>query len=137
MMRTYSELITFDTFEDRYNYLKLDGIVGQDTFGFDRYLNQMFYRSREWRDFRREIIIRDRGCDLAMPEYQIVGSLILIHHLNPITPEDIVNRNSCLMDPENAVCVKKNTHDAIHYGTFDLIPKGPIERKANDTCPWK
>lgn len=137
MNKTYSELVSIDSFEERYNYLKLDGIVGQDTFGFDRYLNQIFYRSKEWRDFRRSIIIRDDGCDLAHPDFKIYGKMILIHHLNPITPEDILNRNSCLLDPENVVCTVKNTHDAIHYGSFDLIPKGPIERRKNDTCPWK
>lgn len=135
-MKTYSELITIPTFEERYEYLKLDGMVGVETFGFNRYLNQSFYRSKEWRDFRRDIIIRDQGCDLAHEEHPIRG-LILIHHLNPITKEDIVLGRSCVLDPENAICTMKITHNAIHYGDYGIIPSGPIERKENDTCPWK
>lgn len=136
MMKTYSELITIPTFKERYEYLKLDGMVGVETFGFNRYLNQSFYRSKEWRDFRRDIIIRDQGCDLAHEEHPIRG-LILIHHLNPITKEDIVLGKPCVLDPENAICTMKITHNAIHYGDYGIIPSGPIERKENDTCPWK
>lgn len=136
MMKTYSELITIPSFEERYEYLKLDGLVGNETFGFNRYLNQSFYRSKEWRDFRRDIIIRDQGCDLAHSDHPIMG-MILIHHLNPLTKEDIVLGRSCVLDPENVVCVMKLTHNAIHYGSYDVIPSGPIERKENDTCPWK
>lgn len=136
IIRTYSELIQLKTFEERFEYLKLDGIVGRETFGFDRYLNQMFYTSIEWKKFRRDIILRDNGCDLAIPGLDIVGK-IFIHHLNPITKEDILNRTEYLMNPEFVVCSSKLTHDAIHYGDSDLLPKGPIERKRNDTCPWR
>lgn len=136
IIRTYSELIRLKTFEERFEYLKLDGTVGESTFGFDRYLNQMFYTSIEWRNFRRDIILRDNGCDLAIPGLDIVGK-IFIHHLNPLTKEDILNRTEYLMNPEFVVCASKLTHDAIHYGDSNLLPKGPIERKRNDTCPWR
>lgn len=136
IIRTYSELIQLKTFEERFKYLKLDGIVGRETFGFDRYLNQMFYTSIEWKKFRRDIILRDNGCDLAIPGLDIVGK-IFIHHLNPITKEDILNRTEYLMNPEFVICSSKLTHDAIHYGDSDLLPKGPVERKRNDTCPWR
>lgn len=136
IIRTYSELIQLKTFEERFEYLKLDGIVGRETFGFDRYLNQIFYTSIEWKKFRRDIILRDNGCDLAIPGLDIVGK-IFIHHLNPIIKEDILNRTEYLMNPEFVVCSSKLTHDAIHYGDSDLLPKGPIERKRNDTCPWR
>lgn len=136
IIRTYSELIQLKTFEERFEYLKLDGIVGRETFGFDRYLNQMFYTSIEWKRFRRDIILRDNGCDLAMPGLDIVGK-IFIHHLNPITKDDILNRTEYLMNPEFVICSSKLTHDAIHYGDSDLLPKGPTERKRNDTCPWR
>lgn len=136
IIRTYSELIQLKTFEERFEYLKLDGIVGRETFGFDRYLNQMFYTSIEWKKFRRDIILRDNGCDLAIPGLDIVGK-VFIHHLNPITKEDILNRTEYLMNPEFVICSSKLTHDAIHYGDSDLLPKGPIERKRNDTCPWR
>lgn len=136
IIRTYSELIRLKTFEERFEYLKLDGIIGRETFGFDRYLNQMFYTSIEWKKFRRDIILRDNGCDLAIPGLDIIGK-IFIHHLNPITKEDILNRTEYLMNPEFVICSSKLTHDAIHYGDSDLLPKGPIERKRNDTCPWR
>lgn len=136
IIRTYSELIQLKTFEERFEYLKLDGVVGRETFGFDRYLNQMFYTSIEWKKFRRDIILRDNGCDLAIPGLDIVGK-IFIHHLNPITKEDILNQTEYLMNPEFVICSSKLTHDAIHYGDSDLLPKGPIERKRNDTCPWR
>lgn len=136
IIRTYSELIQLKTFEERFEYLKLDGTVGESTFGFDRYLNQMFYTSIEWRNFRRDIILRDNGCDLAIPGLDIIGK-IFIHHLNPLTKEDILNRTEYLMNPEFVVCASKLTHDAIHYGDSNLLPKGPIERKRNDTCPWR
>lgn len=136
IIRTYSELIQLKTFEERFEYLKLDGIVGRETFGFDRYLNQMFYTSIEWKKFRRDIILRDNGCDLAIPGLDIVGR-IFIHHLNPITKEDILNRTEYLMNPEFVICSSKLTHNAIHYGDSDLLPKGPVERKRNDTCPWR
>lgn len=136
IIRTYSELIQLKTFEERFEYLKLDGTVGESTFGFDRYLNQMFYTSIEWRNFRRDIILRDNGCDLAIPGLDIIGK-IFIHHLNPLTKEDILNRTEYLMNPEFVVCTSKLTHDGIHYGDSNLLPKGPIERKRNDTCPWR
>lgn len=136
IIRTYSELIRLKTFEERFEYLKLDGTVGESTFGFDRYLNQMFYTSIEWRNFRRDIILRDNGCDLAIPGLDIVGK-IFIHHLNLLTKEDILNQTEYLMNPEFVVCASKLTHDAIHYGDSNLLPKGPIERKRNDTCPWR
>ena len=135
-IRTYSELITLPTFEERYQYLRLNGRVGEDTFGFDRWLNQRFYKDREWLAVRDEVIIRDNGCDLAMPGHEI-HSRILIHHMNPIIKEDILQRSRYLLDPEYLICTIKNTHDAIHYGDENLLIKSPIERKQNDTCPWR
>lgn len=135
-IKTYSELITLSTFEERFKYLSLDGIVGVETFGYDRYLNQILYSSPEWKRFRRNIIIRDNGCDLACEGYAIHGR-ILIHHINPITVEDIVKRNSMVFDPENVIATTHNTHNAIHYGDENLLISSPIERRANDTCPWK
>lgn len=137
MSKTYSELLTLQTFEERFQYLKLDGKIGEDTFGWDRYLNQVLYRSAEWRRFRREIILRDNGCDMAHPDYPINGNLIIIHHLNPITKQDIVNRSPNLFDPENVVCVSHRTHNAIHYGVEEAPIQKPITRMPNDTCPWK
>ena len=136
MIKTYSELITIPTFEERYEYLRLDGIVGKATFGYDRYLNQILYTSREWRRFRDDIIIRDMGCDLAIPGFEIPVRAI-VHHINPITVEDVVNRHPKVFDPENVITVSHNTHEAIHYGDETLLIIAPIERKANDTCPWK
>ena len=136
IIRTYSELITLPTFEERFRYLKLGGKVGEDTFGFDRYLNQVFYRSAKWKEIRDYVIIRDNGCDLAFPGREI-HSRIIIHHMNPIRKEDILQRSKILLDPENLICTIKNTHDAIHYGDENLLFKGPVERKQNDTCPWR
>lgn len=136
IIRTYSELITISTFEERFEYLKLDGIVGQETFGFDRYLNQIFYKSSEWRSVRRHVIIRDNGCDLGIDGREIHGS-ILIHHMNPITKDDILNRSEFLLNPEYLISTIKNTHDAIHYGDSGLLLKEPVIRYKNDTCPWK
>ena len=137
IIKSYSELITIPTFEDRFEYLKLDGTVGKETFGFDRYLNQQFYNSYEYRKFRREIIVRDMGCDLGIEERPING-LIILHHINPIDPEDILDRNiRILLDPENSICVSLRTHNAIHYGDSSLLITNPIERKPNDTCPWR
>lgn len=135
-IRTYSEVIMLPTFKERYQYLKLDGGVGIETFGYDRYLNQILYRTSEWKRFRREIILRDNGCDLASPGYEIYGK-ILVHHINPITVEDIVNRHSNIFDPENVICVTHDTHNAIHYGDEELLLTGPIDRQPNDTCPWR
>ena len=134
--RTYSELITIPTFEERYQYLRLNGRVGEETFGFDRWLNQRFYKDPEWLKIRDEVIIRDNGCDLAIPGREIY-SRILIHHMNPITKDDILQRSKYLLDPEYLICTIKNTHDAIHYGDENLLVKGPVERKPNDTCPWR
>lgn len=135
-IRTYSELITIPTFEERYNYLKLNGIVGKETFGYDRYLNQLLYRSSDWRSFRDRIIIRDNGCDLACEGFEL-QSRIIIHHIDPITVEDILNKHPKVFDPENVVSTSHNTHLAIHYGDKNLISITPINRHKNDTCPWK
>ena len=136
MIKTYSELITFPTYEERFRYLQLKGAVGKDTFGYDRYLNQILYNSQEWKRFRDKIIIRDNGCDLACEGYDIHGR-ILVHHINPIRVDDVVNRNPIVFDPENVVCVTHNTHNAIHYGDESLLVLAPVERTKNDTCPWK
>lgn len=136
IIRTYSELITLDTFEDRYNYLKLDGQIGFDTFGFDRWMNQMFYKSREWQSIRNYIISRDNGCDMALEGYELADRII-IHHMNPITVEDIMHSNDVLLDPEQLVCVSHKTHNAIHYGTDELLVKTIVERRPNDTIPWR
>lgn len=136
MIRTYSELITLPTFEERYRYLRLGGRVGEDTFGFDRYLNQLFYQTEEWRSVRDYVIVRDGGCDLAI-EGREIRDRILVHHMNPITKEDILQKTKYLLDPEYLICTIKNTHDAIHYGDESLLPLPPIERTINDTCPWR
>ena len=135
-IKTYSELIILPTFEERFKYLQLNGRVGDDTFGFDRYINQKFYRSAEWKRIRDDIIIRDNGCDLAVDGYEIHGR-ILIHHMNPITISDIKFSTEYLMNPDYLICVTHNTHNAIHYGDEKQIITGPIVRKKNDTCPWK
>lgn len=135
-MRTYSELLTFNTFEDRFNYLKLNGNVGEETFGFDRWLNQKFYKSKEWQSIRDFVIIRDCGCDLAMEGYDILDKLY-VHHMNPIEQSDLIHSTDILVDPEYLVCVSHNTHNAIHYGDISLLVADPVVRKPNDTCPWK
>ena len=135
-IRTYSELIQLPTFEERFDYLRLDGVVGKDTFGFDRYLNQQFYRSSEWKRIRNQVIVRDNGCDLGIDEYEIHGR-ILIHHMNPISIEDLRYMSDLLMNPEYLICVSHRTHNAIHYGDERLIVTAPIERSQNDTCPWR
>lgn len=135
-IRTYSELIRLHTFEERFRYLDLTGVVGEETFGFDRWINQQFYQSTEWRNLRRSIIIRDMGCDLGVRGYEI-GGRIIIHHMNPITKQDILEANEFLMDPEYMICVSDNTHKAIHYGDENLLIKAPIERRKFDTCPWR
>lgn len=136
MIRTYSELLSFDSFLDRFRYLKLTGHIGEETFGYDRYLNQKFYRTLEWRQLRDRLIVRDFGCDLAHPDFEIPGR-ILIHHMNPITKFDILDRSEFLMNPEYLICVSHNTHQAIHYGDESLLISEPIIRIPNDTCPWK
>lgn len=135
-IRTYSELITLPTFEERFRYLQLGGKVGEDTFGHDRYLNQMFYTSDEWRRIRRDVIVRDNGCDLGIQDREIHG-LIIIHHMNPITIEDIINRSEFLLNPEYLISTVKNTHDAIHFSDERILITDLIERRPNDTCPWK
>ena len=136
MIRNYSELITLRTLKERFEYLKLDGIVGEETFGFDRYMNQIFYKSNEWASVRREVIIRDNGCDLGVDGYEIHGK-ILIHHMNPINLSDIIHKTDELLNPDYLITTVLSTHNAIHYGDASLLPALPIERRANDTCPWK
>jgi hypothetical protein len=135
-MRTYKELIEFKTFKERFDYLKLNGMVGNDTFGFDRWLNQRFYKSAEWKHIRNFVILRDNGCDLGLAGNDISGK-ILIHHMNPISIDDIENRSDILLNPDYLICVSHNTHNAIHYGDSDLLLKVPLQRTKNDTCPWK
>lgn len=140
-VRTYSELITLPTFIERYRYLRLGGRVGEETFGFDRYLNQLFYKSDEWLAVRDYVILRDTGnndyCqDLGVQGRDIRGRII-IHHMNPITKDDILRRTDLLLNPEYLICTIKNTHDAIHYGDESLLIKDPVERSRNDTCPWR
>lgn len=134
--RCYRELKKFITFEDRYEYLKLSGVVGETTFGFDRYLNQLLYASRKWKKTRDEIIIRDNACDLGIDDYNINGS-IFIHHMNPITIDDIELELDIVYDPEFLICTSRLTHNAIHYGDKSLLPKSPLQRRPNDTCPWR
>lgn len=137
-IRTYTELLQIPTFIERFRYLKLGGKVGEETFGWERYLNQKFYQSHEWREFRRQIILRDQGCDLGLEGYEFApGEMILIHHMNPIDTKDIVNQTEYLMNPEYVISVRKKTHDAIHYGDESLIMEyEPIVRRPGDTCPW-
>lgn len=135
--RTYSELIALPTFEERFEYLRLDGEIGKETFGFDRIFNQMFYNSREWKMTRDHVIVRDHGCDLAAPDHEIHGQKIIIHHLNPISLEDIERKSEILIDPEFLITTIHPTHNAIHYGDKSLLVTAPIERSKNDTCPWR
>lgn len=134
--RTYSELIKIESFEDRFKYLSLVGTVGEATFGGHRYLNQTLYQTEKWKSTRREVILRDNGCDLAHKDYIINGS-IYIHHLNPITIDDILEERPCVFDLENLVSTAFRTHNAIHYGSEDLLQKKPINRQKNDTCLWR
>ena len=135
-IRTYSELIRLNNYEERFNYLKLVGRVGEDTFGFDRYFNQLFYRSREWKQIRQEVIARDHGCDLGISDRPIFD-LAIVHHMNPISIDDIKDSTEYLLNPEYLITTTKLTHDLIHYGS-DLPPSNtPIERRPDDTCPWR
>lgn len=136
MIKTYTDLVSLPTFEERYQYLRLNGRVGEDTFGFDRYLNQVFYRSQKWKSVRDYVIVRDNGCDLGIEGREIRGK-IYIHHMNPITLEDIERESAFLLDPEYLISVTHDTHNAIHYGDESLLIKPPIERSRNDTCPWR
>lgn len=136
MERTYSGLLRFSTFEERFEYLKLSGSVGIDTFGGRRWLNQRFYHSREWKQFRNAIILRDDGCDLGIIDRPIRGR-VYIHHINPIKPEDLMHSSDLIMDPDNVVLVSFDTHNALHYGSYDSIANDYKERRPHDTCPWK
>lgn len=134
-IRCYSELQQLETFEERFDYLELKGVVGESTFGFDRWVNQRFYRSHEWHMARNYVIIRDRGCDLGVDGYEIhVG--LMVHHMNPLSLDDITHGNEDLFNPEYLVLVSLNTHNAIHYGDKSLLPQGPVERKSGDTNLW-
>ena len=136
-IKTYSELIKFTTYEERYRYLRLSGFVGKETFGFDRYLNQVFYqRDPRWKKIRDYVIVRDNGCDLGVEGYEISGR-ILVHHMNPVTLEDLERESEYLLDPEFLICTAHITHNAIHYGDENLLIKSPIVRTKNDTCPWR
>lgn len=137
MIKTYSELITIERFKDRFEYLKIGNDVGKKTFGGHRYLNQYLYNCREWKSIRQKVVIRDWGCDLAHKDHPISGKMVLVHHINPITIEDILNRNPCVFDLENLISTEFNTHNAIHYGDASLLPEKFIERKKDDTCPWR
>jgi hypothetical protein len=136
MIRTYSELIQLKTFEERYNYLKLYGRVGETTFGYDRYINQLLYTSDRWRRTRRGIIIRDNGCDLGMEDHEI-NDIIIVHHMNPLTIEDIEEERPEIFDQRFLISTTDLTHKAIHYGDENLLPKPFVERRRNDTCPWR
>ena len=135
-IRTYSELSKLKTFKERFTYLRLNGFVGKETFGFDRYLNQVFYKSAKWRSIRDFVIVRDNGCDLGIEGREIYGKII-IHHMNPITIQDIEQESDFLLDPEFLISTVHETHNAIHYGDENLLILAPIERKPNDTCPWR
>lgn len=135
-IRTYSELVIFPTFEERFDYLKLGGAVAEETFGFERYLNQTFYKLREWKSIRDYVILRDQGRDLGVEGYDIFGK-VLIHHMNPISRIDLETMSDRLLNPEYLICTSHLTHNAIHYGSSDILPKEPVTRFKNDTCPWK
>lgn len=137
MIRSYTELSKLKTFEERFEYLRMDGEVGQDTFGFDRVFNQKFYASNEWKRIRDKVIIRDNGCDLGVEGYEIQGQRFVIHHLNRITLDDIEKRTEILLNPEYLITTTHLTHNAIHYGDENRLARKPIERSKNDTCPWR
>lgn len=136
MIRTYSELSQIPSYKERFEYLKLDGIVGKATFGSKRYLNQKFYTSDEWKRVRDIVIVRDLGCDLGFPGYDIYGQ-IHVHHMNPMMIEDVISHSSEILNPEFLICTSYQTHKAIHYGTEEMLIMPPVERTKNDTCPWK
>lgn len=136
LMKTYTELTRYVSFADRFRYLQLHGNVGKETFGFDRWLNQNFYRSSEWKQIRNRVIVRDNGCDLGIEDRPIDGR-VYIHHINPISKDDIVHASDYLLNPEFLICCSHNTHNAIHYGDENLLITEPIIRTPNDTCPWR
>lgn len=136
LLKSYRNLILLPTILDRFEYLRIKANVGDSTFGFDRFINQDFYQSREWRQVRMKVIARDEGCDLGVPEYPI-GGKVIIHHINPITAEDIENASDLLFDMDNLICVSESTHNAIHFGDETLLPAEPIIRMPGDTCPWR
>ena len=136
IIRTYTELMKLQSFEERFKYLKLISKVGEETFGFERYLNQQFYRSKEWKKLRSEIIVRDNACDLGIPGHEM-DSRIIIHHMNPITKDDLIHQTDFLLNPEYLICTSKKTHSAIHYGDDSLLHGDSTERRPNDTCPWR
>lgn len=135
MIRRYSDLCRLRTFDERFDYLRLNGAVGESTFGFDRYLNQHLYRSSEWKKIRNAVIVRDDGCDMGLADYP--ANRIIVHHMNPLSVEDLENRSDLIFDPEFLICVSFNTHNAIHFGDETLLHKPPVERKPGDTCPWR
>lgn len=135
IVRTYSDLRKWETFEERYRYLKLEAAVGESTFGFDRWINQRFYKSSEWQTIRNRVIVRDNGCDLGILGYEIVTDL-LVHHMNPVSMDDIIRAERWLIDPNFLITTSLQTHNAIHYGDERLLPRGPIEREAGDTTLW-
>lgn len=136
MIRTYSDLIKIPTFEERFEYLKLSGSIGDSTFGFERYLNQILYRSKEWKHIRDCVIFRDNGCDLGIKD-RLIGGRIIVHHMNPISIKDVENRDKKIFDPEYLICVSHITHNALHYGDENLLIKDYVERSPKDTSPWK
>lgn len=135
-MKTYNKMILLPSFEERFRYLKLSGQVGLETFGNRRYLNQILYSSDEWRRIRRQVIVRDNGCDLGCDDCQIFGK-VFVHHINPITETDILENSRSVFDLDNLVCVSFKTHNAIHYRNEDILQRTPVIRKPNDTCPWR
>lgn len=137
-IKSYSELVTLETYEERFEYLLLDGTVGEITYGYQRWINQNFYHSRDWLEFRDCIIMRDLGRDMALAGYEIEGEPVIVHHINPITFEDLLEHRHCVLDPENAVCLRDRTHKALHYGNLEYVKSNLIvERTLYDTCPWK
>ena len=135
MVRTYSELQQLETFEERFDYLKLDGVVGRSTFGFDRWINQYFYKLHEWKTARNFVIVRDDGCDLGIPGFEI-GSGLLVHHMNPISVDDIKQNEEWILDPNFLITTSLRTHNAIHYSNNNLLPRGFADRKSGDTKLW-
>lgn len=136
MIKTYSEVLNFKTFKDRFRYLKLGGVVGEFTFNGHRQLNQVLYQCDEWKRIRDKVIIRDNGCDLAVPD-RIIARILIVHHINPITIDDILERNPIVFDLENLICCSMNTHNAIHYSNESILPSDLVIRRKNDTCPWR